>query len=556
MAQKYTEVRVPFNKMTFSPDVPSSALAPNEYNAGYNVESDIRGIRSVQGDEAILGAIPGTVVYVTSGYRANNVFWFIAANSLGQWFAQTAVGLVVNITPGYDEITNPTAALGPYPAGTAITDAWNGNVLFINDSLNPPMYLPANDTQFIQYSNDPTPVDPDAYIWNYNPNWSSLTAGFMRMWATPNVGSILIAGNLTAVQALTSIEEYYPTTVQWSQAFGLNDGPTTWAPTIENIANQLEIPVRGPVIDGFPCGSNFFLCSYWDTVIFSPINYQSSAAPVIGCALFNVGRGLLNSNCWANADRIVYGLDARDIWAFDGQQFKSLGNQRVKNYFYANLNPSYSDRVFIINNTAKNQIEIYYPDLTSTGFCNKMLSYRYDLDSFNPPRSVTNASMACESPIWDYVGNTWQDNDASRTVVYSNAAGNVQLVQKDLGTTFIGNTAIASEFQRDNIQLLPNYSQQLLVHRILPEAVNVDEDDLPISGVGNITITVGGADSVGTAPTFLPSVTIPINTDNPWTQINQNAYRINTVKISDTSSTASWLVSGITWQYTPTQDSR
>jgi hypothetical protein len=116
--------------------------------------------------------------------------------------------------------------------------------------------------------------------------------------------------------------------------------------------------------------------------------------------------------------------------------------------------------------------------------------------------------------------------------------------------------AIASEFRRDNIQLLPNYSQQLLVHRILPEVVNVDQNDLPISGVGNITITIGGADSVGATASFRPAVTIPINTDNPWTQIDQNAFRINTIKISDTSSTASWLVSGVTWQYTPTQDSR
>ena len=47
-------VKLPLAKMTFSPDVPSAALGPNEYNSGKNVETDVRGIRSVAGDQEIL----------------------------------------------------------------------------------------------------------------------------------------------------------------------------------------------------------------------------------------------------------------------------------------------------------------------------------------------------------------------------------------------------------------------------------------------------------------------------------------------------------------------
>jgi hypothetical protein len=47
------EVRIPFQKMSFSPDVPSTALGPNEYNSGQNVETDVRGIRSMAGDQAM-----------------------------------------------------------------------------------------------------------------------------------------------------------------------------------------------------------------------------------------------------------------------------------------------------------------------------------------------------------------------------------------------------------------------------------------------------------------------------------------------------------------------
>ena len=544
------EVKTPFTNMSFTPDVPSTNLAAQEYNSGFNVETDIRGIRSVLGEQAILNDFPTgeTPIYVTGGYRDNNVWWFVAASSSGSWYMQNAAATDwVDITPNSTPLTG-------YSDTTNITEAWSGTTLFVNDGLHPPMYLTGGSSEFVPYSDNPA---GPGYIWNYNNDWSALTAGFMRLYNTPNVGSILIAGNLAATDALSSIVSQYPTTVRWSQAFGLNDGPTTWAPTTLNVANEVEVPVRGAVVDGFQCNGSFFVCSYWDTVVFSPINFQGTNNPVLGIRPFNQGRGLLNANCWANADNQVYGVDARDIWVFDGSKFTGLGNQRIKNYFFRNLNPAYTERVFVINNTSKNQIEIYYPDLTSTGWCNQMISYRYDLNVFNPPRAVASASHATEAPVYMQFPDTSFDfNPASRTVVYSRGVAESQLVQKDIGHTFVGNVAISSEFRRDNIHLLPNYSEQLLVHRILPEVNNLDEDGLPTTSTGNITVTIGGADSVGEVPTFKSAVTMSIDTSNPWTQIDQNVFRVNSIKLTDTSSTNTWICPGITWQLTPTQDAR
>lgn len=554
MAQKYQEVKTPFSNMSFTPDVPSSSLAALEYNSGRNVETDLRGIRSVSGDELILETIPGTPIYVTGGYRANEVWWYIVATTAGRWYATNGAGSWVEVTPNLTPLTG-------YTADTDITEAWNGTTLFINDNLHPPMFLTAQASEFAQYSDDPLAV---SYVWNYNPSWSALTASWMRLYNTPNVGSILIAGDLTSTDALSSIKTNFPTTVRWSQAFGLNDGPLTWAPTTINVANELEVPVRGPVLDGFPCGGNFYVCSYWDTVVFSPINFQGTSNPVLGVRLFNQGRGLLNQNCWANADNEVYGVDARDIWIFNGNEFAGLGNQRIRNYFFENLNVDYSNRVFVENNTRKNQIEIYYPDLNSTGWCNKMISYRYDLKVWNPPRDIANASMGCEGPVYGpFPDSSELFDNASRTIVYTQGVANTALVQKDQGFSFINNTGtangdpIVSEFRRDNIQLLKDYSGSLLVHRILPEPVNLDSAGLPeANSTGNITVTVGGSNSVGQDPTFKAAVTIACNTDNPWTQINQNAFRINSVKLTNTSTTDTWMCNAITWQFTQTQDDR
>ena len=92
LKKSYQEVTVPFNKMSFTPDVPASALGPNEYNDGLNVEADVRGIRSVNGDEIILDTIPGDTapVFITGGFRRGGEFWIVVATAYnattaGKW---------------------------------------------------------------------------------------------------------------------------------------------------------------------------------------------------------------------------------------------------------------------------------------------------------------------------------------------------------------------------------------------------------------------------------------------------------------------------------------
>lgn len=632
------EVRIPFQKMTFSPDVPSTALGPNEYNDGQNVETDVRGIRSMAGDQAILDSLPTgeSPTFVTGGFRLQNEFWFIVACDSGTWYASNGdENGWIDISPGGVPIP------GGYAQNTNITEAWNGTIPFFNDAKSAPMFWPNEPGAIlVQYSNqvplsitsiavdtnpaqrvvsfaDQSPTIPfpignyiqlqncnpryydgiyqvlagdetsvtiacdvvqpfvsgtiaPLYTWNYNPNWSTVYANFMRLYNTPNVGSILVAGNLTAttIPSQGSVTTNYPTTVQWSQAFGLNQAPLTWQPTVTNVANQLEVPLRGEALDGFPCNGQFFLCSYWDTVVFSPINYSTTSAPILGVRLFNQGRGLLSSNCWANTDKMVYGVDARDIWVFDGTDFQGLGNQRVKNWFYDQIDPNYYDRIFMEVNSQKNQIEIYYPDTTAVnGVPNKMLSYRYDIDCWNSPREVSDATFACESPIWlnatDSSLPDWINNKASRTVVYARGVEASQLIQKDQGFAWYDDTPIESVFRRDNIKMLPNYSGLSMVHRILPEVVNIGaypdstNDELPIyPSTGNISVRIEGAGSVGAVPAQTTAVTMTINTQQPWCQINQNAHRVNSIELSNTSDSDVWMCSATTWQFTQVEDDR
>jgi len=528
-------IKTPFTNMSFTPDVPSSALSATEYNFGANVETDVRSIKSVLGDQYILSQIPGNAIFVTGGFRVGTVWWFIVATSQGKWWGLDAAG-ITDLTPSVGTFTG-------YNTNTVITGSWNGNVLFIEDGINPPMYLLPTASQFRLYDHAYTGQVPATYVWNYyaDQGVTAITAGFLRVYNSPNLGALLVAGNLTEYYD-NGTNTNFPTTIRWSQNFGLNAGPTTWAPTATNTANELEIPVRGPAIDGFPLNGNFYICSYWDTVVLSPIAYQASTAPVFGVKLINQGRGLLNENCWSNVDNTVFGLDARDVWSFDGGNFTPIGDQKVKNYLLGNINPLYTNQVFMVNNSSKYQIEIYYPDLTSTGYCNQMMSYRYDLQVWNPPRAVTNATQGTESPRW--TSNV--ANLASRGVVYTTHNANVQLVQKDTGTSFLSNTAINSVFQRNNISFGQPYSNTVQVHRVFPE----------IYGQGNITIELGGSMNTQSAPVFVPAIVVPIETDNPWAQFDQNENRVVTLRVSSNSAVNSWQMAAADWQVTIVESDR
>jgi hypothetical protein len=535
----YTRLRTPFTSMSFCPDIPSNALGPNEYNSGKNIEADVRSIKKIFGEAQIASTITDMPIFMEGGFRSETSWVYIVAtrnsSSQGKWWMITATG-ISNITPGVG--ANPSVYLSGYTEDINITFSWVGNVFFMNDGLRNPMY-------FLPTSNEMT-ITSNA-SWNYDVGVTSTTAGFVRNFCSPNVGNILIAGNLTKDIGGTLYN--YPTTVRWSQAFANQGYPATWEPTLSNVANEQEVPVRGPLVDGFFLGGNFYVCSYWDTVVFSPISYQNSTAPIFGVRLLNQGRGLFNNNCWTNTDANVYGIDARDIWVFNGSEFSSLGNQKVKDYFFSNLSPLYSQRMFMVNNTQKYQIEIYYPDLTSTGWCNKMLSYRYDLQVWNAPKDIQNAVMGTEGPRWvdsspDYF------NLSSRAVVYARGgASNTRLIETAIGNSFINDAPIDAQFERTNIALQTEkgpvpYSSKVYIHRMLPE----------MAGTGKINVTVGGANSTQQTPTYGQTGNVIIDTDNPWVTTQQNSVRTVAVKFGSNDATDTWKVSALNLQATVTED--
>jgi hypothetical protein len=163
--------------------------------------------------------------------------------------------------------------------------------------------------------------------------------------------------------------------------------------------------------------------------------------------------------------------------------------------------------------------------------------------------------------------DTWLYNAGLRTVVYARGLTDRTLVQKDDGYNFLGPQTreypVNSLFRRDNIKILPDYSGKLLVHRILPEINNLDKFNLPVNEryqggirIGSVDIKIEGANSVGQDPLQTTAETIATNTNYPWVQINQNAHRVNSIELSNSSTENIWICNATTWQFTQTEDDR
>jgi hypothetical protein len=103
-----------------------------------------------------------------------------------------------------------------------------------------------------------------------------------------------------------------------------------------------------------------------------------------------------------------------------------------------------------------------------------------------------------------------------------------------------------------------------LVHRILPEAVNLDSRGVQIdptvepSLVGKIDVNIEGANSVGQTPQQSTGLEFATDTNYPWVQINQNAWRVNSIEVTNNVTTPDtiWILNTVTWQVTEVEDDR
>lgn len=215
-------------------------------------------------------------------------------------------------------------------------------------------------------------------------------------------GDFLIAGNLTERDENDEniIIRSLPGVIRTSDVAKPGSIPNNWNPFAAGVstADEYVISDTSPVTDMAEMQGNMYVYSA-DSVsavrLTGNVSIPISVTPVaddFGC---QTREGVVEFD----GKHLVVG--SRDIYLFGGNPgaTESVANDRVRRYFFNDINPSFNDNIFAFDNFQQDEVWICYPSKDSTdGTCNQAL-------------------------IWSYRNNTWTRRELRGVV-----SGNVGLI--------------------------------------------------------------------------------------------------------------------------------
>tara|TARA_R110000851_G_scaffold265112_2_gene417667 strand:- start:4378 stop:6543 length:2166 start_codon:yes stop_codon:yes gene_type:complete len=174
---------------------------------------------------------------------------------------------------------------------------------------------------------------------------------------------------------------------------------------------------------------------------------------------------------------VVVGSD--DIYQFSGHpaSIKSLSNNRVRDYYFKNVSPSYSTKAFILNNTADDELWICFPNLTSTGNTNEILIFNYE-DNVWSRRVISEAAHGISGHTKDVLVNgslsANVDPSVSRPIFV--LSGDIYGVDFNNKYTDINNVNYESYIERTEAPMSPEFDVESLSSVALWASKDVSDD--------------------------------------------------------------------------------
>ena len=183
----------------------------------------------------------------------------------------------------------------------------------------------------------------------------------------------------------------------------------------------------------------------------------------------NRGRGVLATNCVAEFNGQLFVVDRNDVYVTSGSgQTRSVIDEKMKSYFFNNLNPAHYTNTFVVNNLAEDEIWVCYPTQTSTGACNEALIYNYLQDTWTI-RDLPNSFAATNGPTTNgtsfdlntdflvVTGQRVNATDEEQVVTASGAGSNQEQEGREAvyhwNMSGLGNTHVDSEAEVHTITL-------------------------------------------------------------------------------------------------------
>ena len=155
----------------------------------------------------------------------------------------------------------------------------------------------------------------------------------------------------------------YPQRVMWSAAAEpgtIPAGADAWNPTAENDAGFVDLSedgTAGQFIDGIMSGDFLWLCKERAIYTAQYVGGQS----IWSFRLRHSDIGALSTNCMTALNGGLFLITEDDIGITDGNTFRSVAENRVKNTIFSQLDRTHADNTFLVHHAARHEIWCYFP---------------------------------------------------------------------------------------------------------------------------------------------------------------------------------------------------
>lgn len=358
----------------FVHDVPAHEIGPDHFTRFTNVLTRSGFAQRLPGSRqiytaALTTAAPGTIIHAVNVEYSDTNYWLILEDDGTAWAIEGS-----NATQIDNSLLQAVA--DPYKVSSA---RLNG-VGVLSNGADEPVYW--NGTNFVTLTD-----------WTATETCQFITAFQYHLFALDISGP---GGTFTSKLKFSDAAE--PGTI-----------PDSWTPGAGNEAGDVEL-------SDSPGG---LLCAYpmRDSLMIYKRSAMYQARYVGGNQVFNFRKvqaasGALTrrSVCEVKGQHLV--VTDGDIVLTDGTNLRSVGETRVKDWLFNQLDQTSYPNLFCTYNRAQGEVLIGFPSQDNT-FCDMALVYNVALDSFGTREltAVTHAAVGFVNDTTD--SNTWADRTES-----------------------------------------------------------------------------------------------------------------------------------------------
>jgi len=305
------------------PDFPGLALPDGLWTDSRNVRYRDASVEKVRGYEAVLGSLSATAIFCASISDGSNIFWAYAGNSV---FYATDGTTHADIT-GMSLTFQASNDLG-YTGG-----AFHGFLVVTDGAVIPQSWSPSLANDFV-----------------------SLTA-----WPAATFCKVMrpFKDFLFALR-VTSGGVYNPREIRWSDIAGAGALPGSWDYTDPaNSAGRTELgQTQDLVVDALALRDSLMVYKEFHTWIADLIGGDD----VFSFRQVFSQMGILAENCAASFGPQQFVVTDSDIVVHDGNNAKSIADQRMRRWFFNRLNTSRFKRTFVTADYRNREIFVCFPE--------------------------------------------------------------------------------------------------------------------------------------------------------------------------------------------------